>query len=77
MKFEQQLISNTIEKIAMLDADVKIRGRKGSTFPSLNGEKHNERSDNPIWIQTNNDYEKELSLRIYNDKEIKICLMLD
>ena len=32
--FEQQLLSKVIDTIAKLDAEVKIRGRKGATFPS-------------------------------------------
>ena len=34
LEFENQLMSKTIDKIAMLDAEIKIRGRKGATFPS-------------------------------------------
>jgi hypothetical protein len=36
LEFEQNLIAKVIDKIAMLDAEVKIRGRIGATFPSSN-----------------------------------------
>ena len=34
LEFENQVLASSIEKIAMLDADVRIKGRKGATFPS-------------------------------------------
>lgn len=36
LEFEQQLLGKVVDKIAMLDSEVKIRGRKGATFPSAN-----------------------------------------
>lgn len=51
----------------MLDADVKIRGRKGATFPSQNPSQK---------IQSQEEFEKEISLRFYSEKEVKINLML-
>lgn len=33
-EFEKQVLKTIIDKIAMLDADVRIKGRKGATFPS-------------------------------------------
>ena len=53
--------------IAKLDAEVKIRGRKGATFPSKISRE----------IQSQQDYEKEVNLRIYSEKEVKINLMMD
>jgi hypothetical protein len=51
----------------MLDAEVKIRGRKGAAFPSQNTNHK---------MQTEEEYIKEISLRFYTDKEIKINLMM-
>jgi hypothetical protein len=33
LEFEQRFISINIEKIAMLDAEVKLKARKGANFP--------------------------------------------
>jgi hypothetical protein len=35
LKFEQDLLGRVIDKIATLDAEVKLRGRKGAAFPSM------------------------------------------
>lgn len=51
----------------MLDAEVKIRGRKGAAFPSQNANHK---------MQTEEDYHKEISLRFYTDKEVKVNLMM-
>ena len=37
MNFEKQMLTTCIDKIAMLDADVRVRGRRGATFPSQLG----------------------------------------
>ena len=68
LEFEQNLIAKVIDKIAMLDAEVKIRGRKGATFPSSNPNHK---------MQTEEEYENEISLRFYNDKEVKISLLMN
>jgi len=52
----------------MLDAEVKIRGRKGATFPSQNPSHK---------MQTEEEFIKETSLRFYSEKEIKINLFLE
>ena len=41
LEFEKQVLSTSIEKIAMLDADVRIKGRRGAKFPSQLGYKTN------------------------------------
>jgi len=51
----------------MLDAEVKLRGRKGAAFPSQNSQNR---------MQTQDEYMKEMSLRFYTDKEVKINLMM-
>jgi len=51
----------------MLDAEVKIRGRKGATFPSQNLNHK---------MQTEEEFVKEISLRFYSEKELKINLVL-
>lgn len=51
----------------MLDAEVKLRGRKGAAFPSQN-------TNNKI--QSDEEYVRELSLRFYTDKEVKVNLMM-
>ncbi len=60
-------MAKIIDKIAMLDAEVKIRGRKGATFPSQNPAHK---------MQTEDEYVKETSLRFYTEKEAKINLLL-
>ena len=37
MQFEKRILTTCIDKIAMLDADVRVRGRRGATFPSQLG----------------------------------------
>jgi len=60
--FENDLISLCIDKIAMLDADVKVRGRKGATFPSANrrdhgnGYGHDKKKKQGAWIQHLEDF---------------------
>ena len=41
LEFEKQVLSTSIEKVAMLDADVRIKGRRGANFPSQLGYKTN------------------------------------
>ena len=41
LEFEKQVLITSVEKIAMLDADVRIKVRKGATFPSQLGYKTN------------------------------------
>jgi len=67
LEFEQRLLAKIIDKIAMLDAEVKIRGRKGATFPSQNLNHK---------MQTEEEFVKEISLRFYSEKELKINLVL-
>ena len=67
LEFEQRLLAKIIDKIAMLDAEVKIRGRKGATFPSQNLNHK---------MQTEEEFVKEISLRFYSEKEVKINLVL-
>ena len=62
---EKQLLNKVIDTIAKLDAEVKIRGRKGATFPSH----HNN-------LQSQKDYENELNQRFYSEKEVKVNVML-
>ena len=65
LEFEHQLLARIIDKIAMLDAEVKLRGRKGAAFPS-----HSHK------MQTLDEFIQESNLRFYTDKELKINLML-
>lgn len=65
LEFEHQVLAKTIDKIAMLDAEVKLRGRKGAAFPS-----HMHK------IQPQPEYLQEQALRFYTDKELKINLMM-
>lgn len=51
----------------MLDAEVKLRGRKGAAFPSQNSNHK---------MQTEEEYIQEVSLRFFSDKEVKINLMM-
>jgi hypothetical protein len=51
----------------MLDAEVKLRGRKGAAFPSQNANNK---------IQSDEEYVREISLRFYTDKEVKVNLMM-
>jgi hypothetical protein len=37
ISFEKELIAITVDRIAALDAEVKIRPRRGATFPSQLG----------------------------------------
>ena len=65
---EKQLVLCYLEKIASLDAaDIKIKARRGSTFPSKDG------IDN---IQSLEEYQKELSLRFFTDKELKNVFLI-
>lgn len=66
-EFEHQLIGKVVEKIAALDSEIKIRGRKGATFPSKNRNHQ---------MQTQADYLKEANLRLLSEKEIKLNLFL-
>ena len=34
LEFEMDLLRKIVEKVATLDTEVKLRGRKGATFPS-------------------------------------------
>lgn len=67
LKFEQDLMGKVIDKIATLDAEVKLRGRKGAAFPSQIASNK---------MQTMNEYMQEVSLRFYSEKEVKINLMM-
>lgn len=67
LKFEQDLLGRVIDKIATLDAEVKLRGRKGAAFPSMLQSNR---------MQTEAEYMQEVSLRFYSDKEVKINLMM-
>lgn len=51
----------------MLDAEVKLRGRKGAAFPSQNPSHK---------MQSEEDYIEEMNLRFYTDKEVKINMMM-
>ena len=79
MNFEKQMLTTCISKIADLDADVRVRGRRGATFPSQLGYGTNwDGTDkHQSWIQSQEDYAQELSLRFLSDKEVKISLLMD
>jgi hypothetical protein len=62
------LLSHEIEKISALDAtDLKLKPRKGSTYPGKEGQ---------AAMQSVEDYTKDLTLRFLTDKELKNCLLL-
>ena len=68
LDLEKQMILSYIEKIASLDAaDIKLKPRRGSTFPSKDGINN---------IQSLEEYQKELSLRFFTDKELKNVLLI-
>ena len=73
------MLTTCISKIADLDADVRVRGRRGATFPSQLGYGTNwDGTDkHQSWIQSQEDYEQQLSLRFLSDKEVKISLLMD
>lgn len=48
----------------MLDATIKIRGRKGATFPSPNGKSQP--------MQTEDDFVKEAGLRFWTQKDVNL-----
>lgn len=53
--FEKELIAQIVDRISALDAEVKIRGRRGATYPSQLG--HNVSKEGTIvkkqsWIQS-------------------------
>ena len=58
MQFEKRILTTCIDKIAMLDADVRVRGRRGATFPSQLGYGTNwDGTDkHQSWIQSQEDY---------------------
>ena len=68
IELEKALLSHSIEKIAALDAaDLKMKPRRGSTYPVREGQAP---------AQTHEDYNRELSLRFLTDKELKNSLLL-
>jgi len=69
LDFEQRFISLNLEKIAMLDAEVKLKARKGANFPqhiSVTYER----------IQAFNNFKSELRTRFLSVEEIKVNLLL-
>ena len=66
LEAEKAVLTHCIEKIAALDAaDLKLKPRKGSTYPV-----HKQQ------MQTQADYNHELALRFLTDKELKNSLLL-
>ena len=62
------MLTHSIEKIAALDAaDLKLKPRKGSTYPVRQGQSQ---------MQSVDDYCRELNLRFLTDKELKNSLLL-
>lgn len=62
------MLGKVIDKIAMLDAEVKLRGRKGAAFPSQNASHK---------MQSESEYLAEMSMRFYTEKEVKINMMMN
>ena len=58
---------HSIEKISALDAaDIKLKPRKGSTYPVKKGKQ----------TQTVDEYNRELATRFVTDKQLKNSLLL-
>ena len=58
---------HSIEKISALDAaDIKLKPRKGSTYPVKKGKP----------TQTVEEYDRELAMRFITDKQLKNSLLL-
>lgn len=62
-----ELLRKVVEKVATLDTEVKLRGRKGATFPSQSKQHQ---------IQSEADYYSEVNNRLYSEKEVKIYFLL-
>jgi len=78
--FERDLIAKIVDKVAALDAEVKIRGRRGATYPSQLG--HNVSKEGAVikkqsWIQSHDEFAKDLEHRFLSDKEVKLSLMIE
>lgn len=78
IQLEKDLLAQIIDRVAALDAEVKIRVRRGATYPSQLG--HNVSKEGAIvkkqsWIQSQEDYTNDLQHRFLSDKEVKVNLM--
>lgn len=69
LDFEQRFIALSIEKIAMLDSEVKIKARKGAHFPS-------HKVAGKAQIEGLEEFEKDLFFRFLTEEEIKVDLLL-
>lgn len=72
------MLTHCIEKIAALDAaDLKLKPRKGSTYPvrETKPSAATDTSKQPF-MQSNEDYNRDLTLRFLTDKELKNSLLL-
>ena len=68
LDIEKAILRHSIEKISAIDAsDIKLKPRKGSTYPVRIGKPP---------MQTAEDFSKDLNNRFLTDKELKNCLLL-
>lgn len=75
---EKDLIAQIVDRIAALDAEVKIRGRRGATYPSsLGHSKEGPTLKKQSWIQSSEEFAQDLAHRFLSDKEVKLSLMIE
>lgn len=77
LEAEKAILTHCIEKIAALDAaDLKLKPRKGSTYPVRDTNTSATKDSKQPSIQSVADYSRELTLRFLTDKELKNSLLL-
>ena len=74
---EKAILTHCIEKIAALDAaDLKLKPRKGSTYPVRDTKSSSSKDNKQPLMQSLDEYSRELTLRFLTDKELKNSLLL-